>query len=138
MRVRRGLMIAALLIGVVLLGAVVALWLTRPRHNITQEAFDAIEFGMNERKVETLVGVPAGDYRTGEVSFVKLTTRLDFACGPERVNRVPTTVREWHGDAGSLLVTFDQRGGVMESTFEAGQVRPFDLLLIVRRRLHFP
>src|SRR4051794_24763946 len=40
---------------------------TAPRGNFNKKTFNAIGYQLTEGEVEALLGLPAGDYRTGEV-----------------------------------------------------------------------
>ena len=130
-------MVVGVLVGVGLVGVVVAVWLTRPRADITQEVADAIEFGMDERQVAERVGGEAGDYRTGEVGYSGVYVRSIIACGPEPA-AVRTTTRQWHTDTGLLEVSFDQFGRAMSVDFSAASERSFDPRQLIRRLLHLP
>jgi hypothetical protein len=119
-----------------LVGVMVALWVMRPQYNITQEAFDALDYGMDESQIEALLGGPASGYRTGDVFCTGFHARTFVACGPDAVVPVRSKTRVWHGDDGTVVVVFDQHGGVMELAFSRGEVSSFDVLLVVRRLLH--
>ena len=59
---RKHLLLILVCLAVMLLAGYATLRLTAPNHRITRKNLKAIEFGMAEREVEEIFGVPAGDY----------------------------------------------------------------------------
>jgi hypothetical protein len=61
--------------------------------DVTQANFDRIELGMSRKEVYRILGCPPGDYRSGDRTWVRVTSCL---CVGESCN--------WHVDEGSYLV----------------------------------
>ncbi|MCI0742907.1 MAG: outer membrane protein assembly factor BamE [Gemmataceae bacterium] len=99
MKKRRCLWIVVVL--VLLLGAGYGvLWLTAgPRHRINKESFERIQEGMTEEEVESIIGVPAGDYTTGPV-----VVRLML------ISFMSPQCKSWKSNVGQIVVDFDSRG----------------------------
>jgi hypothetical protein len=94
-------------------------WLLWPRTGITPENAAKIRPGMTMAEVETLLGGPAGDYRTCDDRGLHGTVEC-FGEGQEQV---------WEGDEGSVHVWFDAAGVVLVSDFiysQFGRATVFD------------
>jgi hypothetical protein len=59
---RKRLLLSLGLLGLVLLGGYLLLWLTAPRHRVSQLGWQQIEAGMTQEEVERVLGGPPGDY----------------------------------------------------------------------------
>lgn len=71
---------------------------------IRYQNFDRIQEGMTRAEVETLLGCPPGDHTTGPVEFDSddmgiLIIALDMRQG--------RWLKEWDGDQGNIMVSFD-------------------------------
>lgn len=126
---------------VVVLGVVgvgVIFWLASPKHNITKEAFDQIEVGWPEDRVERLLGVSAGSYAAGRDTLYDAEAEffIDGDCVTGR-ELLAAGGKEWGGDEFSVFVRFDALGRVEQKRLGmVSQGEPF--LHKIRRLLHLP
>jgi outer membrane protein assembly factor BamE (lipoprotein component of BamABCDE complex) len=124
MKPKRLLLIVAFFASFLLAGYV-ALRLTVPCNQITEQSLLAIEMGMTEEQVEELFGVPAGDYGSGggtgwyssapkDAAMEKTITYQNkhFFEGTDFVKFLGG--KEWVGEDMSVYVQFDQAGRVQE------------------------
>jgi hypothetical protein len=120
MTTRRRLLVFGLLAGLLVLGA--SVWLLLPRTAITRENAQKIQVGMTLAEVETILGHPAGDYRTNPQ-------------GPPPALVFPgdETVVSWYDDATSVSVVLDERGRVKHHGYSDEHPEP--ILSKVRRWL---
>ena len=93
---RRTLLVVLAGLAVVVAVGVAMVW---PREDrITAENFGRIDEGMSTAEVEAILG-PPGDYRT-------LPPRLDDPWSHSALHP-PANARIWHGNAGSIYVSFN-------------------------------
>lgn len=85
----------------------VCIWLSGPGHQITEERFARIKAGMTEKEVESILGVPPGDYETKK--RMPLPTRDLF------VPTVPCETKVWEGNGLIITIWFDAGGKVFYS-----------------------
>src|SRR5436305_1303067 len=98
------------------IAACLGFWLAVPRDGITQRNCEAIQVGMTEAEVHSIVGgppeiAPPRPTRDGAALVADLyINNSDTVWGqvvPER----------WHGERGVLVVLFDQRGRALDKLF---------------------
>ena len=120
---RRRFMIAGAVLSTILLAGI-AFQFLRPGSAINRQNFERIQVGMALSEVEDIVGLPAGDYSTGNVFLVEPARR--FSLQPRR---------EWWGDEGILQVRLDAEGRVTEKHFLAVYHSGGNSLSWLRRKL---
>lgn len=105
---KRLLLILGCLVAVLLAGYL-TLWLTAPRHHITEENVAAIKEGMTEGEVEAILGVKAGDYSSKQTGgqFEDIGTT-----GPDIVKS--RGGKYWVGEETGVWVRFDEAGQVAD------------------------
>jgi hypothetical protein len=114
---RRTLLPAAGLTGLAVAGVAFTLWVRAPQSRINEAASNAIRFGMHESEVEALVGVAAGDYRTGRVEYGLPTIRSTTPTSIRNLGEGPIVVKvwpktsEWHGTTGPSRSRLSRTGG---------------------------
>jgi hypothetical protein len=100
----------------VLLAGYVTLGLTAPGHRIAEKQIQAINIGMSEAEVETILGAQAGDYTSGQgeglFMFNPRTAESPFFSGPDLVKR--RGGKFWIGEEAAVWVQFDDAGQVVE------------------------
>jgi hypothetical protein len=79
--------------------SLLAWWITLPTHQITEENIAKIEMGMTEVEVESVLGVPAGNY-------ARQRTEMDFMIG-RRLRALSPHCKDWIGDEAGVRVAFD-------------------------------
>lgn len=94
---RKRLLLVLVGVALVLLGGWLTLWPSRPQHRISRESFARIQVGMTAQEVESILGVPAGDYATARVAIVE--------CYDLRVP-VDAVQKQWTCDEGTILAFF--------------------------------
>jgi hypothetical protein len=105
---RKRLLLLLMSVALVLLGGWLTLWPSSPQHRINRESFARIQEGMTEQEVESILGVPAGDYATARVAIAE-----DYDL------RVPAGAvqKQWTCDEGTILVFFYPADKVCVSRF---------------------
>lgn len=91
-----------------LLSFYVFLWLNGPPYRITYESFARIKEGMTEKEVESIFGVPAGDYETKKRPPLPNHHLLT-------PTTVPCEVKVWKGNGLTICIWFDAGGKVLDS-----------------------
>lgn len=97
-----------------------ALWLSGPRHRINMESATLIEKGMTQADVEAILGVPPGDYSSGEIAWEFSEdqppgTRVGYRLFYYKDVR-PTGImrgKEWASNECIVVVEFDSSGKVV-------------------------
>jgi hypothetical protein len=109
-----------------------ALALTAPKDHTNRTTSELIRPRMTAGHVEAIVGVPPGDYRTGEVEialtgpdaerdlaeFDNVMYDIDWLLGKRRLR-----IEWWHGNEGTLWVCFDQSDQVVTRSFVPGKLK---------------
>jgi hypothetical protein len=103
----RRLLLFAVPIIVVPLG--VGGWLLWPRPGITRANVEQIHDGMTREAVEELLGGPPGDYRTPGSRHSQFEIQFGYPGN--------STLEQWDGDQGLVLVAFNQQGLVVAHRF---------------------
>ena len=110
--------------GLVLLVVAGLLWFfppTPPRHNINADGYHKIELGMTEQEVESVLGVPAGDYGPGKGEIlddgVFTVTSYSIITDPNG--------NKWLADSFAITVCFDD-GGLVSGKGTDEVYRPYD------------
>jgi len=95
------------------LALVGALWFFAPKYRSWEERFHEIKVGMCEAEVVEVMGVEAGDYRTGTrgVAFWD----AGFVWRPH-----PASAKFWSADENLVCVWFDANGIVLETRISCG------------------
>lgn len=108
MRPRRLLLFGLALAGLALMGLGLVIWVTPPTNRIASVAAnpDVIQEGMSQDQVESLFGVPPGDYATRD------TVRVGSLDPGESDARCKTRA-DWFSDHASVRVYFDDRSQVV-------------------------
>jgi hypothetical protein len=97
---------------------------TRPKP-VNRAAFEGIKPGMTLAEVETLLGGPPGNYRSGEVDldlsggspeFDNVMNAMEVLLGERKVRH-----EWWQGDAGNAWVCFDEADRVVTKEFTPGK-----------------
>jgi outer membrane protein assembly factor BamE (lipoprotein component of BamABCDE complex) len=114
---RRWLLIFGCL-GAILLAGYLTLWLTAPKHRINEHNIAAIDFGMSEKEVEEIFGVPAGDYSTKDEHWLYIQEKTRIKDGLIRIH-VDILAKDpdgkfWKGDESSVWLRFDEAGKVAD------------------------
>jgi hypothetical protein len=123
---RRWLLILGALGLLAVVGVLVLVFLPQPGDRITRETFDEIREGMTLWEVEQLIGVPPGDYTTGD--RVVYLPPASAGHGPIR--------HEWQGDEGGIEVWLNADGRVVWKDFTSVVAfKRHSLLERLRRRL---
>jgi hypothetical protein len=95
----------------VLLAGYGTLRLTAPRHHITEETFQAIQEGMTEKEVETILGAKAGVYTSRCQTGAYPVGRCgDPVVGCDLMRGCPG--KEWVTEGISVYVLFDEHDRV--------------------------
>jgi hypothetical protein len=99
-----------------LLAGYATLRLTAPQHQITADNIEAIKKGMTEDEVEAILGVPAGDYSSGQFGGHFFENEKnpdsDVVTGLELVKKRGGKI--WAGNETSVWIHFDDSGRVTE------------------------
>jgi len=119
---RKHLLLNLVCLAVMLLAGYATLRLTAPNHRITRKNLKAIEFGMAEREVEEIFGVPAGDYsakKGGSVGYEwyvkeKTAVKKGGNCIPVTFLARDPRAKFWTADETSAWIRFDEAGKVIE------------------------
>jgi hypothetical protein len=81
------------------------IWPTPHNHNINAEGFEQLSLGMTEKEVETVLGVPAGDYGFGDWKITGRGARnLSFFSDGEE--------KDWIANLFTITICFDAQGRV--------------------------
>jgi hypothetical protein len=112
MRRRRLLLLGAGLLALIGLAALAMMWATvlsaRPEPGITAENFRTIRAGMSENEVVTLLGCPAGDYRSDrELREVRIMPT--WLIPGDDSGTVVETLETWASDAVVVRVRFNDK-----------------------------
>jgi hypothetical protein len=134
---KRLFLVLAALAALAVAGTAAVLW---PRPRVTKESYECVKLGMTRREVESIVGVPPGDYTGGPMrptddeyaedirgDVVESWHRL----GDGKISLLLPSER-WEGDAGCLGVGFDPAGRAFSKYFiprEREEQSPLDNLL---------
>jgi hypothetical protein len=106
----------------VLLAGYLLVWITGPpRHRIHEQTFAELQVGMTERQIETIFGVPAGDYRARDAYLPRCATgrrRKDAYFGFLGSLGQVTAWKEWKGDEAFISLGFDAQGQAVVSVFQ--------------------
>jgi hypothetical protein len=102
-------------------------WLTAPRHRITEENFARIKEGMTEKEVESILGVPAGNYETKK--------RMPLPAHDLFVPTVPCETKVWEGNGLVITIWFDAEGKVFHSRIGGWSSEEPTFLDMLRRLL---
>src|SRR5437762_2730894 len=109
-------LLAAPLIGMLLLALLARYRIPNPKININASSFNKIEVGMALAEAENIIGVPPGNYASGSVTifdgppgtWCQLLGEEDFSGEDERL---------WLGDEGAILVRVDPGGSIISTHF---------------------
>lgn len=103
---KRVVVVVGLLLGLAVAGFVTIRLATAERHRINDESFKKIVVGMTLEEVESIFGVPAGDYNTSRVLILG-----HDQSGDERwINKNPAHI--WMSNNGIYWIYFDDAGRV--------------------------
>jgi len=128
---RKRLLLILGCLGLLLLAGYATLWLTAPRHRITEENIEAIKEGMTEKEVEAILGAQAGDYSSKQTGgqFAEIEVIIIPAPRAQPVGKTrsiftgftgPDFVKSrgggkyWVGEETGVWVRFDEAGRVAE------------------------
>jgi len=117
---------------------------TAPKDRINRQTSELIHPRMTVEHVEAILGVPPGDYRTGEVEYERagpdaardfteldnVIFDMDFIAGKRRLR-----IENWDGNEGRLWVCFDQSDLVVTSSFVPGKLKSPGILDRIHRWL---
>jgi hypothetical protein len=99
------------LIGCGLLGLLAAalawfLWPFAPKHRIDREGYALLRLGMTEQEVESILGVPPGDYGPGKGEIV------DYGRFTMLIYSIKTdpNAKKWLAGSFAITVCFDDQG----------------------------
>jgi len=81
-------------------------WCLTGVSGITRASVWRIKVGMTTREVDSIIGVPCGDYRSNKQE-VSIDGFLDGVAH----------IREWYADSGTIFVHFDAQGRVFERSY---------------------
>lgn len=102
---KRVVWLLTILLATLVLAVLIADRAYRRRIHISQAACDQLEKGMTEQDVESITGVPPGNYNNG---------LLGYLIGQESATVMMTITdcsrREWTGDEGQILCFFNKEG----------------------------
>jgi hypothetical protein len=115
----RAFFVAVSAILLIVVGFLLPVLLPRPSP-VTVAAFDRIEMGMTQKEVETILGGPPGDYRTGPTGDYKIRIRAKYS--PGAGTWPPPS--DWQGDEGVARFRFDAGGNMIAKEFL--EIRPRD------------
>jgi hypothetical protein len=93
------------LVAVVALAATAGLWF-HGRTPSLKSRFTKIAAGMSQAEVEQVMGMPSGNYETGQSSWSAIRTFGEYTDGPIASSEI------WLFDVASITVYFDGNGGV--------------------------
>jgi hypothetical protein len=114
------------LLGAVLLGGYLVLWLTAPRHRVSHLGWEGIEVGMTQTEVEQVLGGPPGNYASTPYGIMRR----------QIVPQGATSLKEWRGEEGVIDVWFGLDGKVVDAYWvELGYPIHESLLTRLRRWL---
>jgi hypothetical protein len=105
---------------------------TAPKDHINRKMSELIRPRMTAEHVEAILGVPPGDYRTGEVEYERtgpdaardltefdnVMFDMDWIAGKRRLR-----IEWWNGNEGRLWVCFNQSDQVLTSSFVPGKLK---------------
>jgi hypothetical protein len=125
---KRWLLRVGLLAGLALFGFWFVPWLTAPNYQINQKVTDQIQWGMTDKEVEQIIGVPPGTY-----------VHLPFQVAVPHFFEPPedTIEKNWLGSDGIIQVYFDHRGLVCTKDFIPVRLEE-PLVHKIRRWLNLP
>jgi len=109
---RRRLLRFGLIVGFLAGLVLFFLWWMEPNHQINRRAMDRIQIGTREEEVVRIIGVPAGDYKTGLVTAEFSLSDAHRCVDEMRADPTDekTEAKEWVGDSGAIIIYFNANG----------------------------
>jgi hypothetical protein len=99
-------------------------WPSPPKHNISTLGYEQIRLGMTEQEVVTILGVPSGDYGSGQGEILEYG---DFTMNSHLIRTDPKG-KKWLAGCLAITVCFDEHGRVRAKMTEE-VYRPYDSAL---------
>jgi hypothetical protein len=106
-------LLVALMLPVLCVGICVLLAGHKP--HVTLERFFAIKVGMNCREIESLLGAPPGDYRTGPTTSAILSSASSTIKGGALPPPNEIFSKIWESDTAVIVVDFDDSGKTLQA-----------------------
>jgi hypothetical protein len=107
---RKRLALAVVVLAVLVATAAWVMWPQRSR--VTKENYARITAGMTRRDVETVLGGPPGDYRSGPTERASLPLDIEMLVENDALNVSDLFDDEWEGDTAAVMVHFRPDGRV--------------------------
>ena len=89
-------------------------WCLTGVSGISRASVWRIKAGMTYKEVDSIIGVPSGEYRTGMARWADIR--------PDGIEHI----RQWFGDTGRISVCFDADGKVTERSYLPSSASVFD------------